>query len=84
MAKQRTNNGPLKESADKHSIYTPILILRWRVLGKGCRGGGVKMLPVVSLQRVMGAKTRLFFRRFRGVSHVTGTLPTIQKVTISN
>jgi hypothetical protein len=23
MAKQRTNNGPLKESADKHSIYTP-------------------------------------------------------------
>jgi hypothetical protein len=22
MAKQRTNNGPLKESADKHSIYT--------------------------------------------------------------
>jgi hypothetical protein len=25
----------------------------------------------------MGAKTRLFFRRFRGVSHVTGTLPKI-------
>src|SRR2546426_11461063 len=24
----------------------------------------------------MGAKTRLFFRCFRGVSHVTGTLPT--------
>src|SRR5438128_2637566 len=23
----------------------------------------------------MGAKARLFFRRFRGVSHVTGTLP---------
>jgi hypothetical protein len=23
----------------------------------------------------MGAKTRLFFRRFRGVSHVTGALP---------
>ena len=23
MEKQRTNNGPLKESADKHSIYTP-------------------------------------------------------------
>ena len=29
---------------------------------------------VVSLYRVMGAKARLFFRRFRGVSHVTGTL----------
>jgi len=24
MEKQRTNNGPLKESADKHSIYTLI------------------------------------------------------------
>jgi len=23
MEKQLTNNGPLKESADKHSIYTP-------------------------------------------------------------
>src|SRR4029453_18274355 len=28
---------------------------------------------VVSLSRVMGAKARLFFRRFRGGSHVTGT-----------
>jgi hypothetical protein len=24
MEKQRTNNGPLKELADKHSIYTPL------------------------------------------------------------
>ena len=28
----------------------------------------------------MGAKARLFFRRFRGVSHVTGTLPPIKPV----
>jgi hypothetical protein len=36
---------------------------------------GVIKTKVVSLQRVMDAKARLFFRRFRGVSHVTGTLP---------
>jgi hypothetical protein len=26
MEKKLTNNGPLKESADKHSIYTPIFV----------------------------------------------------------
>ena len=30
MEKQRTNNGPLKESADKHSIYTLVLGLTFK------------------------------------------------------
>jgi hypothetical protein len=50
MAKQRTNNGPLKESADKHSIYPLYNFLTVSAQQEVAEGTGYRNGPFISLK----------------------------------